>query len=116
MSSEYHGIIVKEGVRDISIFQNIRVLSRQTGKDWTLMKVGVSPKGINKIISSAQTNLVIENGIPYYAHFYRDNELIVVFPSKVFRITPDRATWGESLGIARKELDFRPCWVEDETY
>jgi hypothetical protein len=58
----------------------------------------------------------------YYAHFYRDEELIVVFPRKIFRITPNRETWtravdyGKSLRIPEQELDFKPCRFEDETY
>jgi len=57
---------------------------------------------------------------PYYNHFYRDNELIVVFKDKVFRITPDRSTWkdtvayGQTLGIPNDQLVFEPNRFEGE--
>ena len=82
----------------------------------------VRPKKITQMIRLIQTNLLSENGVPYYAHFYRNNELIVVFPERVFHVPPDRNSWremvsyGESLGIPKAELDFKPCIFNDETY
>lgn len=58
----------------------------------------------------------------FYAHFYRNDELIIVFRDRVFRITPDKATWGEArehgrqLGIIEKQLDFIPNRFMDEIY
>ena len=63
-----------------------------------------------------------EESIPYYAHFYSRNKLIVVFPHKVFNVTPDKETWklaikyGLSRGIPLEQLDFFHCKFEDETY
>jgi hypothetical protein len=58
----------------------------------------------------------------FYCHFYRDDELIVVFKKKMFRVKTDPATWqevityGKSMGIPAKQLDFQPCRFDDETY
>ena len=119
---EYHGIIVREGIRDKTIFHRMTMLGTKTGQNWTLLKVGIEAKSISQVIREIQPNLLTENGVPYYAHFYNDEELIVVFPEKVFHVSPDKNSWrdaisyGESLGVPRAELDFRPCRFREETF
>ncbi len=120
--SDYHGIIIKESLRDRSLFGRIQVLGQKQGRDWTLLKVGVWLGMIDRIIDLVQANLIAEKDVPYYAHFYRANELIVVFPKRIFHVSPDKTSWGEviaygeSVGIPHNELDFRPCRIRDETY
>jgi hypothetical protein len=98
------------------------VLGTKTGQNWTLLKVGIEAKAISSVIREIQLNLLTENGVPYYAHFYRDEELIIVFPDRAFHISPDENSWneavsyGESLGVPRAELDFGPCRIRDETF
>ena len=119
---ECHGIIVREGIRDPTVFQGMTVLGTKTGQNWTLLKVGIEAKAISRVIREIQLNLLTENGVPYYTHFYNDEELIVVFPEKVFHVSPDKNSWrdaisyGESLGVPRVELDFRPCKFQEETF
>jgi len=116
----YHGIIIDKSQKDKSIFERLKILgSKTSSKGWILYKIEVNPEEINKIIQELQQNMI--SG-PYYCHFYRNNELIVVFKEKIFRITPDKSTWkeaieyGRSSGIPEKQLDFYPCKIEDETY
>jgi len=86
---------------------------------WWLFKVEVPEDKLEELISEGQKLLV---GKAYYFHAYRQNELIVVFPEKVFRVTPNKDSWGEmvkygiSLGIPEEQLDFKPCRFEDEEY
>ena len=122
MPSDYHGIIVREGIRDQANFGSMKILGQKTGRNWTLLKIGIQPRSLTSVISEIRANLLFEKGVPYYAHLYRDNELIVAFPAKVFRISPDKKSWreavsyGKSLKIPLNELDFKPCRIEDETF
>jgi len=58
----------------------------------------------------------------FYFHFYRNNELIVVFRDKIFKVSPDKSTWGEviahghQLKIADTQLDFTPNTFDSEVY
>ncbi len=121
-NGEYHGLIVREGIRDPTVFQAMTVLGTKTGQNWTLIKIGIEPKAISRVIREVQSNLLTEKGVPYYAHFYRGEELIIVFPDRVFHVSPEEDSWreaisyGESLGVPRAELDFRPCRFRDETF
>jgi len=116
----YHGILIREGLKNPPVLERLKVLGKKQAGQWLLVKVEVSKEEIEELVKLVQRNL--KRNPTFYAHFYRYNELIVVFPERVFRITPDKATWGptiaygESMGIPLKELDFKPCRIEDETY
>src|SRR5205809_2782192 len=120
--SEYHGIIAREGIRDQTIFDRMTILGTKIGQNWTLLKAGIEAKAISRVIREIQQNLLTENGVPCYAHFYRGEELIIVFPDRSFHVSPNENSWkeaisyGESLGVPRAELDFRPCMFRDETF
>ena len=122
ITDEYHGIIIQESLVDRSVLRNVRILGHEKGGEWTLLRVGVTSRGIATTIHRIQPRLRIVDEVPFYAHFYRRDELIVVFPRRTFRLTPERATWGpavrygRSVGISEDELDFKPCRFEDETY
>jgi hypothetical protein len=72
------------------------------------------------MIKLIQENLVVKG--EYYAHLYRDDELVVIFKDRVFRITSEKSTWkpvidyGLSLKIPIEQLDMKPCRFQDETY
>jgi hypothetical protein len=89
--SEYHGIIVKEGLRDQSILSKMEILGMKRAGDWTLLRVGVRENRIDEVVGLVQMCLVSQPA--YYAHFYRREELIVVFPEKIFYLSPDGHTW-----------------------
>lgn len=121
---KYHGIIIKEGLLDETLLNKIKVIgSKKDGiifRRFTLLKLEIEKRSLSEIINIVQKNL--KTNPVYYAHFYRDKELIVIFPKKTFQITTDKSSWkkvinyGKSVGIPEKELDFYPCRIEDETY
>ena len=55
---------------------------------------------------------------PWYAHYFRDEELLVLFRDAIFA-SAGPATWqaavqhGLGLGIPREQLDFKPRTEED---
>jgi hypothetical protein len=116
---EYHGIVVDVSQKDQSIFNKLKILGKKKTGGWALYKIGVEPGKVEETIKLLRQNMVEEI---FYFHFYKDDELIVVFNERIFRIKTDRSTWGEvveygrSLGIPEKQLDFYPCRTQDETY
>jgi len=120
--AEYHGIIVQGGLNDPSVLNATTLLGRKKGTAWTLLRVGLKGGLLLPVIEGLQASLKVESGVPFYAHFYRPGELIVVFPERLFRMTPEKETWteatayGQSVGIPEEQLDFAPCRFEDETF
>ena len=121
-SRDYHGIIIKQSLRDRSILDSVRILGKKTAKNWTMLRVLIRDEVLEKFAKQVQANLLTENKVPYYAHFYNQQTLIAIFPDRIFHLKPDKKTWGpatrygRSLGISERELDFKPCRFEDETY
>ena len=120
--ARYHGIFVQEGLSDPAILRDLMVVGRKQGANWTLLRVEVGGEDFWSLVAKIQSSLKVDGGIPYYAHFYRPGELVVIFPKRVFRIAPETRTWGpaveygRSKGIPPAELDFAPCRYEDESF
>ena len=121
--SSFHGIIILEGFRDKDILESFKLIGKKESNEWTLLKVSIEPSLFQHFLIVVQSNLLVdENGIPFYAHFYRNNSLIIVFPKKIFQVTCDKESWKEviaygiSLGISEFELDFKPNKINEEEY
>jgi len=125
--ADYHGIIINLSLRDKNIFKTLNIIGRKNVFfNWlVLYKVSVQPESMDSTIQKLQSDLVERFWFyfpHFYCHFYRADELIIVFKERIFRVNPDPSTWqeviayGRSLGIPAKQLDFFPCRVEDEIY
>jgi hypothetical protein len=125
--NEYHGIIINLSQKDRSIFGKLEIIGRKRVLLGliTLYKIKVAEHDIKNLISEIQHNMsrrLLFKRQEYYAHFYRNNELIIAYRNKTFNVSPDKKTWAEAVGyglqlhIAEKQLDFTPNRFEDETY
>ena len=90
-----------------------------------IFKVIVPPHKIKEVIKSFQANMAnrfILSTQEYYLHFYRNDELIIVYRDKVFNVSPANKTWddavayGKKMRIAANQLDFYPNKFEDEDF
>ena len=126
-NKEYHGIIINISQRDKSIFKTIDILGERKYFFGLLIlyKVKVAPDNLVNVIKAFQNNLsdrIFFKKQEFYFHFYRNNELIIVFRDEIFKVSPDKSTWleaiahGRLLKIADKQLDFIPNRFEDENY
>ena len=118
--TEYHGNVLETSFTNPGFINEFQVFARRKSptNPWTMHGVAVPEGEIEKVITRVQENLI--PGGPYYAHFYRDDDLIVVFKERVFRVQPDKSTWtetieyGRNIGIPGEQLDFAPARFEDE--
>ena len=110
-----------------SIFRDLNVLGRRKlfGGAVTVYKIGVTAEDLPAVLRRVQENMrnrLLFMRQEFYAHFYRGPELIIVFGDRLFRVGIDPSTWreaiehGRRLGIAKGQLDFSPCRIEEETY
>jgi hypothetical protein len=127
MMNEYHGIVINLSQKDSSIFDGLDVIGERKMLLGLLVlrKIRVAPENLEEVIVHLQTNMrdrlwwIVRS---FYFHFYRGNELIIVFRKRTFRVTPDPSTWSEAvdygqlLGIPEKQLNFFPCRLSDEEY
>jgi len=115
---ELHGIVIKESI-NAEARKKLNIAGEKKSRDWTLLKISLPQERL------AETEKIIQEGLKpgkFYAHLYGSGRLIVVFREKVFHILADKSTWkpaveyGIKTGIPRRQLDFKPCKFEDETY
>ena len=127
MSENYRGIILSISQRDRSIFSTLHVIGKKQAFFGvvTLYKVELEPALLEPTIERLQRNMrdswLHIRG--FYCHFYRGEELIVVFKDRIFKANAcDKSTWaeifeyGKSIHTPEPQLDFSPCKIEDETY
>jgi len=125
--SAYHGIVINLSQKDPSILNSLEVIGNRAVVPGllTLNKICVQPDDVEHVIQLLQGNMrdrfrPFAKG--FYFHLYRNDELIIVFKDRIFRVTTDPATWTEAIkfglgqGIPRKQLDFQPCRIADERY
>ena len=84
----YHGIILDLEFKDSTYPQKFKLFAKRKSSTsgWLLYGVEVGDQEIDKVILEVQENM--KDDKPYYAHFYNDNDMIVVFKKNVFRVKP----------------------------
>lgn len=116
----YHGILIDQSFKEPSFVNTFKLFNKKQDGSWGIYGVEVEDSQIDKEISEIQSNMKDDQN--WYAHFYNDKELIVVFKKKVFRVTPDESTWrpfvdyGKELNIPEEQLNVNPSRFQDETH
>lgn len=118
----YHGIVLNEEFKDQKFPESLNVFAKRESSDnsWVLYGIEIDDDRLEAVVGDIQKNMT--DADPYYAHLYNNQELIVIFKTKIFKATPDEATWGEirnygsALGIPVEQLDFWPNRFQDERH
>lgn len=109
---DYLGIVIQQSLKDRTIVAPARVLARKRVKTWVFLLVGVAEADLEEHIRVLQKSMVTDD--TWYAHYFRDQELVVVFRDAVFRAGLEPDTWGPLVeyglnkGIPLEQLDFKP--------
>jgi hypothetical protein len=127
MDTDFHGIIINISQKNYSVLHSLEIIGRKVVllHIVSLLKVRVPSESLDATIKRLQDNMR-KNCLPFahsfYFHFYNDDELIVVFKNKLFRVKPEPLQFGEiveygkMVGIPEKQLDFCPFRFKDETF
>lgn len=116
----YHGIVINQEFTDQSFPNTFKVFAKKQEGSWGIYGIEVEDSQLEESIKKIQDNMKSDE--PWYAHFYNDRQLIVIFKSKVFRIEPHISSWkptveyGRELNISEKQLDFWPNRFQDEIH
>lgn len=116
----YHGIIIDQSFTDLTFPETFKKFAKRQDGDWGIYGVEVDDSDIEVVMGKIQDKMKSDE--PWYAHFYNDEKLIVVFKDKVFRVEPNQSSWlpiieyGQNLQIPVEQLDFWPNRFQDETH
>jgi hypothetical protein len=113
----YHGIIIDQQFEDPKFPEQFDVFAIKQDGDWKIYGIQVEDNKLDEVISKVQQ--AMKPG-KWYAHFYNDEILVVVFKEVVFDVLPEKYSWdevieyGKELGIPEDQLDFQPNSFSDE--
>jgi len=116
----YHGIIIDREFVDKNFPESLKQFAKKQDGSWGIYGIEVEDLQLEKVINEIQKNMKTDQA--WYAHFYNDKQLIVVFKDKVFRIEPHVSSWkpiieyGKKLNIPKEQLDFWPNRFQDEAH
>jgi DNA-directed RNA polymerase beta subunit len=118
----YHGIILDMAFDNPSYPEKMKIFAerKSSSNDWILYGVEIADVSFDQVIKEIQMNMKSDK--PYYSHFYNDEEMVVVFKEKLFRVKPHISTWtpiieyGKELRIPKEQLDFWPNRFQDEVH
>jgi hypothetical protein len=113
---DYLGVVVRESLQDPSLTPP--VIASKHGVQWTLLLVRIAAEQLHRELEAVQSNL--DRTDCWYAHFFREDELVVVFDDEVFWASTDpppgvpRGSMAETAvfpmtsSISRRERSQRP--------
>lgn len=108
---------IEQCLRDGRLINEFEILSTRRGKSWTFHLVSIPEEQFHHRVKVLMNNMVTDDY--WYAHFFRGEELVVVYRDAVFHISTEPATWESAVehglknGIPKEQLDFNPRTLED---
>ncbi len=112
--ADFLGIVIDQSLLNKDFINHMDVVARRQVGAWGFLLVSVPKQEMHTRIAALQQSMVDIKEGGWYAHFFRDDELIVVYQDRVFHTTVDPETWSPSIqhglnnGIPREQLDFTP--------
>lgn len=113
----FWGVVVDQSCGDRGIPDGLEVVATLRTGGWELVLVEVPAAELEDAITELRARMVPIDDECWYAHFFRDDRLVVVFQDRVFVATTDDGSWSELLeygrrrGIPDEQLDFEPRTV-----
>lgn len=116
----HHGIIIDQEFKDKSFPESFKVFAKKQSGSWKIYGIEIEDEKVEEAIKSIQDNMRDDEA--WYAHLYNNEELIVIFKNKVFRVKPHISSWkpimdyGRELNIPEEQLVFWPNRFQDEKH
>lgn len=116
---KYLGIIIRESLKNTEYISELPVVSKKDVGEWQLILVSIAVDDLEEHIKSLQNQMIHIADDCWYAHYFHDQELIVVYQDKVIKVGTDPTSWGEAIdygllhGIPLEQLDFKP-YIQEE--
>ncbi len=108
----YLGIVIEQSLSDPAAAAAFDVRARRRPVSWDFLLVAVPANALDEHLRALQN--AMRSDEPWYAHYFRDDQLIVAFKDAVISVGVDPSTWepavghGLARGVPRKQLDFKP--------
>lgn len=115
----YLGIIVEQSLKDVSVLQSFKILAEKRAGSWRLLLVSVPDEEMDPKLQKLQNHMIGISEDCWYAHFFKDETLYVVYQDAIFKTSVFPEDWDDAIrygldhGIPVEQLDFNPRTAED---
>jgi hypothetical protein len=112
--AQYVGVLIEQSLADPASLRGIEVLCRQRDLHGAWVFLLVRVLGAQERETFADVQAAMRKDGNWYTHFFRGDELVVIFRDAKFTMSIDPATWGPAidhgrrLAIPAEQLDFVP--------
>lgn len=110
----YVGVLIEQSLAEPAGLCGIEVLRRQRDPHGTWVFLLVRVRGGQERETFAGLQTALRKDGPWYAHFFRGDQLVVIYRDAIFTMSVDAETWGPAidhgrrLGFPAEQLDFVP--------
>lgn len=118
----WHGILIDQAFTDRAFPESFNSFAKEgtSSLGWLLYGVIIAHEELAPSIKNIQD--AMRSDKVFYSHLYNDQELIVIFKERIFRVGSHESTWepilefGRQSGISEEQLDFWPNRFQDERH
>lgn len=111
---DFWGIVVEQSLNDPHVIDDMNIIAKKQVAAWRIVLVSVAERDLSTRIANLQDNMIDAKDDCWYAHFFRGEELIVVYQDRLFCTTDDPNAYAQSIqhgvnhDIPIEQLDFEP--------
>lgn len=101
-------------MKDRTIIDKLDVLSEKKLGDWNFLLVSAPENELDVQLKNLQQHMIDCHEDCWYAHFFKEESMIVVYQNAIFKTTIHPEDWKEAVqfgldhGIPLEQLDFNP--------
>ena len=116
---DYLGIVIKQSLSNPDLIDDLNVIATKVVGTWDFLLVTVAEEHLHDTMVRLQNHMIPIETDCWYNHFFRDDQLIVVFQNKIWTTTTNPESWNDVIqygfnhGIPLEQLDFHPRTIED---
>ncbi|RUT46563.1 hypothetical protein EJP82_11995 [Paenibacillus anaericanus] len=113
------GIVIKQSLNDENGLKPFQIRANRRIGSWDVLYVSVESKELDESINCLQASMVDKYEDCWYNHLFKDEELIVIYQDKYFKVSIDHKSWDEVIqyglnnGIPMEQLDFNPRTMKE---
>ena len=110
----YTGILLNKSFDESrTVIDSLHILRTKiyTDSDWIVYQAVIDNNNIEEVLKNTSKNMI--DG-PWYNHFYNEDEVVVVFKDKIFRISKSNydlseiIIYSQNLDIPSDQIDIKP--------
>jgi hypothetical protein len=100
----YLGIIIEQSLKDITIINDYTLIAHKQVGNWRLFLVSVPANEVEGHLKKLQESMIDISDDCWYAHFFSQETMVVVYQSTLFKTTIFPKDWDDAISSRLSEV------------